>query len=87
MTASRSDTTPVFSQRWQQMILERSGSERLRMGCAMFDTSRALLRAGLRARSETEPGFEERAEILRRTYPELDSRIREGALERLRSRE
>lgn len=84
MTASMSDTPPAFARLWQQMILERSGPERLRMGCAMFDASRALLRAGLRANGQIAPGIDERAEILRRTYPEIDPRIRDGALERLR---
>lgn len=86
MTASMSDTPPAFERLWRQMILERSGAERLKMGCAMFDASRALLRAGLRASGQTAPGIDEWAEILRLTYPELDARIRDGVLERLRSR-
>ena len=29
------------------MIMERSGEERLKMGCSMFDTAKALMRAGI----------------------------------------
>lgn len=82
---SMRDTPPALARRWREMVLQRSGAERLAMGSAMFDASRALLRAGLRARSPTASGFDERAEILRRTYPELDARVRDAVLARLRS--
>lgn len=82
---STGDTPPSVARRWREMVLERSGAERLVMGCALFEASRALLRAGLRERGEVPSGTSERAEILRRTYPDLDARTRDAVIERLRS--
>lgn len=42
------DTTPEMDARYRAMLMERTGEERLIMGCAMRDTARALVEASLR---------------------------------------
>ena len=42
------DTAPEIDERFRAMLMARSGEERLIMGCAMRDTSRALVEASLR---------------------------------------
>ncbi|MDF0644296.1 MAG: hypothetical protein P0111_09705 [Nitrospira sp.] len=42
------DTSPAFDERYRAMLMQRSGEERLVMGCAMRDTARALVEASLR---------------------------------------
>ncbi len=41
------DTSPEMEDRYRAIIMERSGEERLKMGCSMFDAAKALLRAGI----------------------------------------
>jgi hypothetical protein len=41
------DTSPEMEECYRAMIMERSGEERLKMGCSMFDTAKALMRAGI----------------------------------------
>lgn len=43
------DTPPGIDARYRAMLLARSGEERLKMGCAMRDTARALVEASIRA--------------------------------------
>ncbi len=45
------DTSPEMESRYRAMIMERSGEERLKMGCGMFDTARALIKAGILERN------------------------------------
>ena len=42
------DTTPEMEDRFQNMLMQRSGEERLKMGCAMRETARALIEASIR---------------------------------------
>ncbi|MBI3630198.1 MAG: hypothetical protein HY217_11605 [Candidatus Rokubacteria bacterium] len=46
------DTPLEMEQRYRAMLLQRSGAERLKMGCSMFATARALAVASV---LETEP--------------------------------
>jgi hypothetical protein len=39
------DTPAFIADLYQTLLMQRSGSDRLIMGCRMFDTSRALIRA------------------------------------------
>ena len=64
------DTSILVERRYRRMLLARSGAERLKMGCAMFDASRALMRAGLRQREGLTDPVEVRAQLLVRTYAE-----------------
>lgn len=41
------DTSPAMQQRYREMLLQRSGAERLKMGCSMFATARALVVASV----------------------------------------
>ncbi len=42
------DTSPDLDARYRALLMQRSGEERLIMGCAMRDTARALVEASLR---------------------------------------
>jgi hypothetical protein len=42
------DTLPEMGTRYRAMLMQRSGEQRLIMGCAMRDTARALVEASLR---------------------------------------
>lgn len=44
------DTSTETDQRYRAMLMQRTGEERLIMGCAMRDTARALVEASLRER-------------------------------------
>jgi hypothetical protein len=43
------DTSPEMDARYRAMLMQRSGEERLKMGCAMRDTARALIEASIHA--------------------------------------
>ena len=42
------DTPPEMDARYREMLMQRSGEERLKMGCAMRETARALVEASIR---------------------------------------
>ena len=42
------DTPPEMDARYQDMLMQRSGEERLMMGCAMRETARTLVEASIR---------------------------------------
>lgn len=42
------DTTPEIDARYGDMLMQRSGEERLKMGCAMRETARAFVEASIR---------------------------------------
>ena len=42
------DTPPEMDARYRDMLMQRSGEERLKMGCAMRETARALVEASIR---------------------------------------
>jgi hypothetical protein len=39
------DTPPVIERKFRQMLMKRSGAERLKMGCSMHATAQALAKA------------------------------------------
>jgi hypothetical protein len=41
------DTTPEIQQKFREMLMARSGAERLVMGASMFDAARAMVLASL----------------------------------------
>ena len=43
------DTPESVRELHRSMLMKRSGAERLKMGCNMFDTARALAKANLRS--------------------------------------
>jgi hypothetical protein len=46
------DTSSEIAERYRVMLLQRSGEERLIMGCAMRDTARAMVEASLREQDQ-----------------------------------
>ena len=46
------DTSPEMDERYRAMLLQRTGEERLIMGCAMRDTARAIVEASLREQDQ-----------------------------------
>ena len=60
------DTPEAVQNFYRTLLLCRSGSERLHMGCAMFDIARAFALANLRASSHSDD--ELRVRLFVRTY-------------------
>jgi len=60
------DTPEAVQNFYRTLLMSRSGSERLQMGCAMFDTARAFARANLQGLSHSDD--ELRARLFVRTY-------------------
>ena len=60
------DTPAAVQDLYRTLLMRRSGAERLIMGCAMFDTSRAFVRASLQAESHTDDAI--RVGLFMRTY-------------------
>lgn len=60
------DTPKEVQDLFRTLLMQRSGEERLKMGCDMFSTSRALIRSSLEGKglSETEMAVQ----IFLRTY-------------------
>jgi hypothetical protein len=74
------DTPEAVQHFYRTLLMRRSGSERLQMGCAMFDTARAFARASLRVLSHSDETL--RVRLFIRTYggdfdPETAERIAE----------
>ncbi|MDH4082956.1 MAG: hypothetical protein OEV99_04220 [Nitrospira sp.] len=51
------DTPPDIDERYRAMLMQRTGEERLKMGCAMRDTARAntAVRFPVRSLGEMDP--------------------------------
>ena len=60
------DTPEAVQNFYRTLLMRRSGSERLHMGCAMFDTVRAFALANLHGLSHSDA--ELRARLFVRTY-------------------
>ena len=60
------DTPEAVQNLYRTLLMRRSGSERLHMGCAMFDTARAFARANLRISSHSDAELKVR--LFMRTY-------------------
>ena len=74
------DTPEAVQDFYRTLLMRRSGSERVQMGCAMFDTARAFARANLQGLSHSDD--ELRARLFVRTYggdfdPDTAQRIAE----------
>jgi len=60
------DTSPAIARKYREMLLQRSGAERVRMGGSMLATARALVVASIRAREPSvSPAALRRALFLR----------------------
>lgn len=60
------DTPQAVQDLYRTLLMERSGVERLKMGCAMFDASRVLARGNLEAHLHTD--VDVRVRLFVRTY-------------------
>ncbi len=60
------DTPQVIQDLYRKLLMKRSGAERLKMACDMFDTARTLVKASLQAQSC--PDEELRSRLFIRTY-------------------
>ncbi len=74
------DTSPRAEKLMRELLMKRSGEERLRMGFSMYDAARAILEAGLRAEGLVEGTVEWRRRFLERMYgdelrPEVIERV------------
>jgi len=63
-----SDTAPAMASLQRRLLMERTGAERLKMGCAMFDAARALMRAGLGDATGTDRSPAMQIRLFERTY-------------------
>lgn len=78
------DTPPDVMQRYRAMLLARSPEERLKMGCSMGATARALVRASVLAQDpHASPAALRRALFLRFYGHEFEAAERERIMERL----
>ena len=69
----------------RELLMQRSGSERLRMTCDMFDCARALVVAGIRATDPDINASELRVKIFERLYgDDFDPDARARIIVRLR---
>lgn len=62
------DTSPEVATLYRRLLMSRSGAERLRMACEMFDAARALMRANLTAAGDIASENELKVQIFLRTY-------------------
>jgi len=78
------DTPPDVEQMYRDMLLQRSGAERLKMGCSMLSTARALALASMRERDpRASPASLRRALFLRFYGADFDAIGRERIMAHL----
>lgn len=86
MPIGESDTTPAIDELFRARLMERSGVERLRMACDMFDSATALIVASLVAKVAADP-VERRVAVLQRMYwPERNDPLVRSAIAAVRTR-
>lgn len=75
------DTPPEMDARYRDMLMQRSGEERLMMGCAMRDTARALVESSIREQDpQATPETVRKGLFLRFYGHEFDAASRERIL-------
>ena len=75
------DTSREIERKYREMLLQRSGEERLKMGCSMHATAKALARASiLHEQPDASPATIRRALFLRFYGHEFDAQAREKIL-------
>lgn len=62
------DASPEIERRFREMLLARSGEDRLKMGCSMHQCAQLLVRASVLARHPKATPAELRRELLLRFY-------------------
>jgi hypothetical protein len=80
------DTPPEMDARYQDMLMQRSGEERLMMGCAMRETARTLIEASIREQDpQVTPETVRKGLFLRFYGHEFDADSREKILTAIES--
>ena len=80
------DTSPEMDARYRNMLMQRSGEERLKMGCAMRETARALVEASIREQDpQATPEAVRKGLFLRFYGHEFDAASREKILAAIES--
>jgi hypothetical protein len=80
-----SDTPAHVARLQREMLMCRSGIERMRMGASMFATARRLMRASLGDPTGTDDGVEMRVQLFLRTYAQdFDPTVRDRIVARLK---
>lgn len=80
------DTPPEMDARYRAMLMERTGEERLKMGCAMRETARALVEASIRQQDpHVTPDAVRKGVFLRFYGHEFDSESRTKILAAIES--
>jgi len=80
------DTPPEMEARYRDMLMQRSGEERLKMGCAMRETARALVEASIREQDpQATPEAVRKGLFLRFYGHEFDAASREKILAAIES--
>ena len=75
------DTDPEVEQKFIAMLMERSGEERLKMGCSMHATTQALVRASVLEKDPlASPAAVRQALFLRFYGHEFDAEARDKIL-------
>jgi hypothetical protein len=75
------DTSADMEERYRALLMQRTGEERLKMGCAMRDTARAFVEASLREQDPHATVADIRNGLFLRFYGhEFDSPIRDRIL-------
>ena len=62
------DTHPEITVRYRNMMMHKSGEQRLRMGCSMYDASRQIVRSAILERNADITEAEMKREIFLRFY-------------------
>lgn len=62
------DTGATVQKRWRELMLSKSGAERLAMGCDMFDDAKRIVLAGLRAQNPGKTDAEIKPLLFLRLY-------------------
>jgi len=79
------DTPPPIEKLQREMLMRRSGAERMRMGAAMFEAARRVVRASLGDPDGRDQSAEMRVKLFLRVYgPDFDSATRERIIAWLR---
>jgi hypothetical protein len=78
------DTPPDVEQRYREMIMSLSPSERLAMASRMFDTARALMIAGIKHRMPSLSPAQIRAQLFMQLYGnDITPSLRDKILKRI----
>jgi hypothetical protein len=79
------DTPAHIERLYREMLMRRSGAERLRQGAAMFETAKKLVRASLGDAEGLDRSAEMRVKLFLRIYgQDFDPQTRERIAARLR---